>query len=209
MNQNKEISANDKLKKEIIDLEWEMFSTVENQGGKAICQSRPETFTIMRDSQLETWNTEILLSYRSDLLQAKAKGRNLCSEKYGYMMASTVPDEYEKIRHLLPAIEPEKQEMIDEIVSVNLVWEQDVDQRYPKLRKQGRPLKKELDTPEFTSVETYLSGELQTYSLQTIRLLREYTLYCKEQGTNLAEENLKNIIRSYGYHSLDEAESQM
>lgn len=196
-----------KLIEEITDLEWDMFSSVENQGGKASCQSRPVTFNIMRSSQLKTWSAEILMSYRNDLLEAKQAGRNLCTEKYGYMMESTVPKEYEKIKPFLPVTDEKTMELIREIVAINLDWEKTVDEQYPNLRANGRPLYREQDTPVFTSVETYLTGELKTYSPATIRLLYDYTLACRDQGRNLAKDNLEIIVLSYGYASLEEAES--
>lgn len=191
---------------EIIELEWQMFSTVENQGGKASCQSKSDTFEIMRRSQLDTWTEEVRQSYLLDLKRANAQGRNLCSEKYGYMMESTVPSEYEKIKKYLPETDPEVMFMIRKIVAVNLKWEKLVDQQYPRLRANGRPLLKEQDTPFSTSVETYLTGELRTYSKHTIRKLFEYTLKCDDEGQNLALENLENIVLAYGYPNLQAAE---
>lgn len=203
-----EIMPNHKeLITDIVDMEWEMFAAVENQGGKASCQSRPDTFEIMRVSQLETWSEEIRQSYLSDLKRAKAQGRNLCSEKYGYMMESTAPSEYRKIKKYLPETDPDVMFMIRKIVAVNLAWEEQVDQAYPRLRANGRPLRKEQDTPYFTSVETYLTGELRTYSKQTIQQLYEYTLRCDEEGENLALKNLENIVHAYGYATLQDAEA--
>jgi hypothetical protein len=55
-----------------------------------------------------------------------------------------------------------------------------------------------------TSVETYLRGELQTYSSVTINLYYMYTLNCKLNGHNLVEQNLANMVAQYGYVSLAE-----
>lgn len=197
-----------KLIEEIIKMEWTMFSAVENQGGKASCQSQPDTFMIMRESQMKTWTEEILASYENDLKTAENEGRNLCSEKYAYMMESTAPEEYLNIKAYLPATEPEKMQQIREIVAVNLEWEKETDRNYPNLCAGGRPLKKEQDTPFFTSVETYLTGELRTYSCQTIRLLHQFTMKCMDENRNLAKENLENIVLAYGYSTLDEAEEK-
>ncbi len=83
-------------------MEWELFDQVQNIGGRAVCQDNWSTFQIMRSSQLLPWPPELLSSYRDDLLEAKAAGRNPLSEKYGYMMERTCPEEYQKIRRLLP-----------------------------------------------------------------------------------------------------------
>ena len=201
-----ETNNNVELIQKIVDLEWEMFSTVNNEGGKASCQSRPATFEIMRRSQILTWSAEIMESYFKDLTQAKAAGRNLCTEKYAYMMEYTDPAQFEKLRPFLPPVEEEKRHLIGEIVAINLDWERSVDQKYEKVRSLGRPLTKEHDTPFFTSVETYMTGELESYSLDTVRLLHVYTLFCKEEGRNLANENLANIVEAYGFNSVSDVE---
>lgn len=190
----------------IVDIEWEMFSTVNNQGGRAQCQSRPDTFGRMRRSQLFAWTPEILESYLIDLKRAKILKRNLCTEKYAYMMAFTVPEEYEKIKAMLPAISEKKLRQIQEIVKINILWEQNVDEKYAKIRAHGRPLTKNMDTPDFCSVETYMTGELKTYSEKTIQLLHDYTVQCQKEGRNLANEILENTVAEYGYVCAEELE---
>ena len=59
------------LIEEIVKMEWSMFSTVHNEGGKAACQMDRPTFTIMRTSQHQTWNEALLASYRDDLARAQ------------------------------------------------------------------------------------------------------------------------------------------
>ena len=78
----------------VVTAEWEMFSNVQNVGGKASCQMDPKTFRIMRSSQMDNWDDELLGSYLEDLLNARLEGRNLVTEKYARMMESTFPEEY-------------------------------------------------------------------------------------------------------------------
>ena len=59
----------------LIDKEWFFFGQVNNIGGRASCQDDFMTFRIMRSSQFETWDEEVLLSYERDLKQAEAAGR--------------------------------------------------------------------------------------------------------------------------------------
>ena len=61
----------------VVTAEWEMFSNVQNVGGKASCQMDPKTFRIMRSSQMDNWDDELLGSYLEDLLNARLEGRNL------------------------------------------------------------------------------------------------------------------------------------
>ena len=183
---------------QIIACEWDMFGQVMNVGSRASCQEDPDTFRIMRGSQFATWPEDVLDSYLEDLQTAQAEGRNLLTEKYARMMASTHPFEYQQIQDQLPVIATETDKMIEEIVAVNVSWQRDVDQKYYELRRKGRPLTSEADNWHTTSFETYLRGELQTYSSKTIVLLHAYTVQCQKQGRNLAEENLVRIAIAYG-----------
>ena len=193
----------------IVNIEWSMFSTVNNVGGKASCQRRPDTFHIMRASQFEAWTPQILESYYNDVLAAQENKRNICTDKYGYMMEFTVPDEYEQIKYALPVVSDKVLALIREIVDINLDWEEAADEKYPNMRGKGRPLRKEQDSVQFVSVETYLYCELKTYSENTIKLLHEYTLDCKEKGISLAEVILENTAKHYGYASLQQAEDTL
>ena len=113
------IRLNETINK-ILELEWEMMYNVNNLGGAASCQRDPKTFKIMRSSQAETWNPELLESYYKDLKFAKASERNLITEKYGRMMKTTIPEEYDKIKDLLPAVDEETLEKIEMIIAIYL-----------------------------------------------------------------------------------------
>lgn len=58
-----------------------------------------------------------------------------------------------------------------------------------------------------TSFETYLRGELKTYSLPTLRLLRAFTEELDAAGGNLAILTMEATAKAYGYVSLAEAEA--
>ena len=111
----KEESLKEELsKEELIDqlilLEWKAFDKVENEGGRADCQNNFLTFQVMRRSQYLTWTEELLSSFIQDFLEANERGWNLITEKYGRMMESTAPEEFESVRQtLLPMLENENQ----------------------------------------------------------------------------------------------------
>lgn len=191
-----------KLIEEIIACEWEMFGHVANVGGRTSCQEDPTTFRIMRASQCTTWAEDILRSYLHDLESAHAQGRNLLAEKYAWMMEATHRHEYEQIKHQLPQLDEQTVALIEAIVAIHVNWQQAVDQQYPRYRQKGRPLTSTADTRWVTSFETYLRGELKTYSRNTLELYYDYTIHCKEQKRNLAKENLSNIVEAYGYPPL-------
>jgi len=194
------------LIKRIVDMEWDMFSTVQNTGGKAACQSDPSTFRIMRESQCNSWDEELLTSYLADLEAAREAGRNLMTEKYARMMESTFPDEYAKLAHRLPAVNADVLAQIEEIVAAHLQWKEALDARCPHLSDRGRPLRSKDDYPGVPSLETYMRGELRTYSPQTIALYHAATLKRMAEGRNEAEENLLHQVRQYGFADLDQAE---
>ncbi len=185
----------------IVTREWNLFQKVNNVGGRADCQDSPKTFAIMRKSQFASWPEDALASYEEDLRQAEAEGRNPLAEKYGYMMRRTHPEEYRRIADQLPEISREKDELVRAIVDINVAWEGECDARYPHVRSTGRPLRTAQDTACATSFETYLEGELLTYSENTLCCLHRHVLAAKERGENLAEKNLDDMVRAYGYSS--------
>lgn len=197
----------EKLIEEIIALEWPMFSGVHNVGGKASCQMDPETFRIMRSSQYKAWSQPLLESWRLDLEDAKANGRNLASEKYARMMERTFPEEYANLVDRLPPVGEEEKRKIDEIVAIHLDWKETLDRQYPHLSEQGRPLRASEDILYGTpSLETYMRSELKTYSPRTIDLYHAETLRRKAENRSEAEENLLNQVRQYGHEDLKSAD---
>jgi len=194
---------------EIVNAEWKMFSNVPNIGGKASCQEDYKNFEINRSSQATSWSEATLKSYLADLTKAAKNGRNLLTEKYARMMQSTSPSEYAAIEHLIPPLDAEIPVFIDKIVEIVLEWEEMLLEKYPFILRRGRPLRSSDDTPFVTSVETYLRGELATYSLETLRLYYENVLQQKSENVNGSEATLHYMVKHYGYNSLEEANEKM
>ena len=190
----------------IIELEWEMFSTVVNVGGRAPCQMAPSTFEIMRHSQASTWPDELQASWLADLTNARRQGRNLMAEKYARMMESTFPEEYAKIADRLPRIDRKTRTLIEDIVATHLEWQEELAERYPALGGNGRPTRTREDNTDDTSFETYLRGELMTYSARSIGMLHAHTQTQRKCGINTVAVILLNQVRRYGYTSLAQAE---
>lgn len=194
---------------EILEREWIFFTNANNVGGRASCQDNKMEFIIMRKSQWETLPQEILESYLDDLQEAENKRVNIVVEKYARMMEYSSPAEYEAIKHHLHEISQDKKEIADKIVEIYLNWEKEVMDKYPKLSKCGRPLYSTADTLEVTSIETYLRGELYSYSKKTNTLYYQYIKKCVEKNKNLALENIRNIVIEKGFESLEEAEKSL
>ena len=205
-NEDEEIKQN--IIQQIITREWEFFQNVHNKGGRASCQDNYEEFNIMRSSQWEIFSLPTLRSYLDDLVLAKYRDRNPVMEKYAYMMKYSAPKEYEEIESFLPVISERKREITEKIIKIYLKWEAETMRKYPVIMDKGRKLYSESDTPEYTSIETYLRGELFSYSEKTLQLYYDYVKKCKNENKNLAEINLENIVRKKGYNSLEDAENK-
>ena len=194
---------------EIVKIEWELFDQVQNIGGRAACQDDWNTFFIMRSSQLEAWSPALRESYFQDLLAARAEGRNLLTEKYAYMMERTNPAEYAQIKDQLTPRTPEKVQLLDKICPIHVAWLEALAERYPRLAGRGRAIRRSEDSPFSTSFETYLWGELSTYSVKTLRLYAAYAEQLQGEGRNLNEMVLQNTVAQYGYSSMEAAEASL
>ena len=197
------------MKTRIVHIEWEMFQKVTNIGGRASCQDDYPTFKINRLSQAESWFEPALESYLEDLEKAESQGRNLLSEKYARMMASTSPSEYERLKHLLPPLEEDILSLVDKIAYIVIEWRQEMTKKYARIIKRGRPFYSSEDTLNVTSFETYLRGELFTYSKKTLAHVYNGYLKLKSENINGFEIILDYMIKQYGYASLEEAERGM
>lgn len=203
-----EISAREQLIFEIAQTEWELFQQVYNTGGRASCQDDPDTFFKMRMSQWMVYSDEVLHSYLEDCRQAVAQGRNPVFEKYGRMMESTYPEEYEEIKGHLPDVS-DKTGIVEKIVKINLEWDAAMLRDYPNLRKRGRVLTTAEDgIMAGSSMESYLRGELLTYSMHTLELIYRETMEAYEKGESLLKQTIANETLFYGYGSLEEAEAR-
>lgn len=191
----------------IVREEWRQFQGVNNEGGRAACQGNWPTFHQMRLSQFLTWPHDAKISYLADLRQAAQQGRNLLTEKYARMMQSTDPDYYRtNLEPYLPTLSAERIEQQERIIATQVAWAQDFANRYPRLGAAMRTLRTSDDTKDSTSFETYLRGELSTYSQRTLDLydlmVRDYA----QAGENITALTVRNTVLLGGFASLDEAE---
>ena len=199
----------EKIINKILESEWVFFQMADNKGGRAECQDNKEEFVIMRKSQWKTFPLDILESYLEDLKTAEKKRHNIVVEKYARMMEYTVPEEYRAIKNLIPEISVSKKELVNKIVDIYLNWEREAQDKYPKIMSQGRPLYSKDDTPHSVSIETYLRGELYSYSERTLDLYYLYMESCLNKSRNLAIENIENIVFEKGFYSLEDAEEKI
>jgi hypothetical protein len=200
----------DELINRIITLEWEMFQKTQNAGGRADCQDDNKTFVIMRSSQAKIWSNDTLESYLSDLEDAGVTGDNLIAYKYGYMMEVTYPEEYAKIKSMLPASSAFKLSLVEEICSYHGKWTYEAHEKYPRLASRGRPISAEAARGNrWASIDNYLRSELLTYSEQTLMLCLRDTKEAYGRGENLTLTILENTAAAYGYSSLEKLEAAL
>ena len=199
----------EQLVDEIVKMEWEAFDHVKNEGGRASCQDDWLTFEIMRKSQYLTWTTEMLMQYREDFAAATARGWNPITEKYARMMESTAPEEYEKLRANLPEIPAEKKEIMEGIIAIQVAWMEAFAKDYPKVAGNARSIHTKEDTKYNTSYETYLRGEMGTYSDTMLLLYGAFVAGLAKEGKNLAYLTMEHTVHMYGYADIETAEQKM
>lgn len=198
----------DRLIEEIINLEWNEFQKVNNEGGRASCQEDWEGFRIYRRGQFKAWNIGMIESYYSDLTMAIDQGRNLLTEKYARMMETTAPEQYQRIKEFLPVLSDRKLKLIESICEITIKWAKEFAEEYPGVSKSGRSLQTTEDGAYSTSVETYSRGELSTYSEETLRLYCMHIKHLLSENKNMFKMEMENTVLEMGYSSLDEAENR-
>ncbi len=197
--------SKDELVGTIVQMEFAAFDEVVNEGGRASCQDDFETFNIMRSSQYNTWTMPMLIQYATDFHLAIERGWNMITEKYGRMEESTSPDEWAKIKDSFPVIPEGKKAIIEEIVKMQVKWMEEFAAEYPGLAKNARRIHTSEDAPWDTSYETYLRGELSTYSDKMLKMYGEFVVGVTKTGGNLTYKIMEETIHYYGYNSFEDA----
>ena len=97
----------------------------------------------------------------------------------------------------------------EEIVRIQVTWMEEFASKYPKMADNARSIHTSEDNAYNTSYETYLRGELGTYSETTFVLYGRFITELMQQGKNLAYETMTNTAKLYGYESVEDAEKRM
>ncbi len=199
----------DELSMKIAKAEFDAFDKVVNEGGRAYCQDDWRTFSIMRRSQYMTWNKTMLLQYLYDFEREMRLGHNLITEKYGRMMEHTAPERYAEIKDNFPVLSDEKKTIIEQIVAIQVGWMEEFASQYPAMGERARRIRTADDSAYDTSYETYLRGELGTYSDKMLELYARFIVGLSGEGKNLAYETMQNTAVLYGYKTIEDAEKFM
>jgi hypothetical protein len=175
----------------ILAIELGMFQSVPTET-RSSCQEHPESFRLHRRVQFCAWSRDTLASYLDDLRRAKEQGRNLMTYKYARMQNIVPRENYDPL--------------IEEIVSMHSGWQNQMFEKYPRFMRGARPLSSAEDTDGATSFQTYLRGELESYSERTLELLHGDMMEKRSRGINMSEEVYELLVREMGYPSLAEVE---
>ena len=194
--------TDEELVNEIARVEFTAFDKVKNEGGRAYCQNDWPTFSIMRKSQYLTWNRPMLLQYLYDFNREYELGHNLITEKYGRMMESTAPEQYKELEKHFPKLSEQKKAVIEQIVALQMDMLESFGKEYPALAQNARSFHTYEDNYMNTSYETYLRGEISTYSDKMLQLYGKFVIECAKNGKNIAKATIQNTAILYGYKDL-------
>lgn len=188
---------------DIIALEWDLSNQMDYTVKKEPCLYDKSVFTTNRMNWLSAWNQELQESYYLDLCTAQFEGRNPINEKYRYMFEQM---NFEEGKELLPEYSMEKLFLIDWI-SENLVeWQENLAQKYPRLVGNKKMIRRNLENRKQKTFETYMRGELATFSEETLRVYAAYIEQLQKRGLNLNQMIFQNVVAVYGCQTLEEAE---
>lgn len=194
----------------IIQMEWDFFGKVKNEGGRASCQDDWDTFSKMRRSQYMAWSKLLLESWKADLVLAREEGRNPLTEKYGYMMCISDPKNNEETARRLPPVPFEKKQSARRIADRLIPQNELFRNKYPRVSGRGRPLRtSEEPAAGGTSIEAYALGELWTYSQRTLELFAANLDVFEKKGRSYPELVIENGLKLRGFESLDQAEEYL
>jgi hypothetical protein len=179
---------------QILAIELEMFLTVPTTQ-KYSCQEHPEGFRLHRRAQFGAWSQATLESYLNDLQQAGENNQNLLTVKYARMENRLPRSNFSPLVKTIGDMIMEGQKrFIDS---------------HPWLLQRGRPLNEQDSQPGLTSFETYLRGELETYSEKTLELLYQDILALQNDGSSFSERVYRCLAEEMGFESLEKLENRL
>ena len=99
--------------------------------------------------------------------------------------------------------------IVNQIAQIQVDWMKDFAKSYPKLASNARDITSDADQIDNTSYETYLKGELLTYSEELLKLYAQFIVNLAREGKNLAYMTIENTPHLQGYATLEDAESSI
>ena len=156
---------------ELVQLEWIHFDTVQGMSGRAACQDDAVGFFVHRVAQYLSFPRESIMAVRDDVVAADAAGRNVIREKYARMMEATDPVAFARDwSGRLEAPSPVKRCVLDEIEDTLRSM---LDIAQSELPATAQHVRGSITQPKLISSIGYYLCEIQSYSLSTLRCLRD------------------------------------
>lgn len=157
--------------RELVQLEWVHFDTVQGMSGRAACQDDAVGFFIHRVAQYLSFPRESIMAVRDDVVAADAAGRNVIREKYARMMEATDPAAFARDwSGRLETPSPVKRCVLDEIEDTLRSM---LDIAEGELPATAQHVRGSITQPKLISSIGYYVCEIQSYSLSTLRCLRD------------------------------------
>lgn len=157
--------------RELVQLEWIHFDAVQGLNGRAACQDDATGFFIYRVAQYLSFPHELIMLVHDDVVAADAAGRNVISEKYARMMEKTDPAAFERDwAGRLEAPSPVKRCVME---AVEHVLYRMLDAAASELPETAQHVRGTISRPQLISSIDYFMCEIQSYSLRTLRILRD------------------------------------
>ena len=166
------------LIQDIVERELSMFLATPNEGGPSACQTRPQSFRLMRWMNHSTHDVSTLESYLDDLKKAAAEGRNFMIEKYARM------------DNRLPPLS--QNPLLDKITDAECAFLREASARYPHAIKTSGDM----------MFRNYCRCELETLSDRTLELYAAEIDRAVKEGRNLAEARYDRLWNMLGEVSL-------
>ena len=98
---------------------------------------------------------------------------------------------------------------METIIKIQVEWMEEFAKQYPKMAGNARLIHTYEDTPYSTSYETYLRGELGTYSEELMSLYGQFIVSLSKENKNLAYLTMENTAKLYGYSGVEDAEKRL
>jgi hypothetical protein len=152
------------LIKQILDIEWQMFSCLRAKGSSRNDHGE-RLYRTMRGRIHSILPGDVNESYLQDLLQAQQEGRNLIGEKFDRREGKRPPL---KDHPLIP-----------QIVEIECEWKRAMDQKKPP---------RSTATGDDKAFRLYVTTELETYSDRTLDLYYRAVVEARQSNRNLVEE---------------------
>jgi hypothetical protein len=156
------------LIREILDLEWQMFSRLIDSGPSEN-DHRERLYRTMRRGIHFVLPVDVLESYLDDLHGAQREGRNIIREKFDRREGKLPPS---KDNPLIP-----------QIVEIECEWKRAMDQKRSPRSIPNRDEK---------AFRLYVATELETYSDRTLNLYYRAVVEARQSHHNLVEERYRN-----------------